>query len=82
MRNRVKTIRAHSSIFAEGYGSNSDTFPSSKSFPGLLMLRVPEGVEVSAPGKPSFLIPWGNIRSVDLYEGEYVVEENTKSQAV
>lgn len=70
MRNRVKLVRTHQSLFAEGYGSNGNTFPS-KTFPGLLMLRAVDGVEVSAAGKPSFLIPWGNISSVDLFEEEY-----------
>jgi hypothetical protein len=79
MRNRVKIIRCHSTLFAEGYGSNGDVFPGAKSYPGLLMLRVPEGVEVSATGRGSFLVPWGNIKSVDLYEE---TSENKVSQAV
>lgn len=83
MRNQVKIIRTHQTIFAEGYGNNGNVFPSKSSIPGLLMLRVTEGVEISAPGKPSFLVPWGNISSVDLYEYEYkTTSENKVSQAV
>jgi len=67
MRNRVKIIRTHSALFADGYGNNGTTFPA-KTFLGLEMLRTPEGVEVSATNRPSFLVPWGNIVSVDLYE--------------
>ncbi len=70
MRNRVKLIRTHQALFAEGYGSAGTTFPSMKSFPGLVMIRTAEGVEVSATGKGSFLVPWGNIVAVDLYEEE------------
>lgn len=76
MLTKVKLIRTHQALFAEGYGSNGNVFPS-KTYAGLKMTRAPEGVEVSATNRPSFLIPWGNIVSVDLYP-----EDNTPSQAV
>lgn len=83
MRNRIKTVRAHTSIFADGYGGNSDTFPGAgKTHAGLVMLRTPEGVEVTSDSKKSFLIPWGNIKSVDLYEDETPLPGNTGPQAV
>jgi hypothetical protein len=87
MRNRVKIIRTHQTLFAEGYGQGGNVFPGSKVIQGLLMIRAVEGVEVSATGRPSFLVPWGNISCVDLFEEEYkgpfkAEDTNKVSQAV
>lgn len=76
MRNRVKIIRTHQSLFAEGWGTQGNVFPAKNAIKDLLMLRTPEGVEVSAPGKRPFLVPWGNISAVDLFDEEYVPPTN------
>lgn len=56
-------------MFVEGWGELKNTLPApSKTFNGLIMTREVEGVEVSAPGKPSFLVPWGNIAVAELAE--------------
>lgn len=75
MRTKVKTLRTHQSMFAFGWGDLKNVLPPpSKTFPGLEMIRAQEGVEVSSPGKISFLVPWGNIVLVELFE-----EDKTKS---
>ncbi len=69
MRTRVRTLRTHQSMFAFGWGDLKNVLPApNKTFPGLEMIRASEGVEVSAPGKISFLVPWGNISLAELVE--------------
>lgn len=86
MRTRVTRVRTHQNMFVEGWGELKNTLPApSKTFSGLLMTREVEGVEVSAPGKPSFIVPWGNIAVAELAEEPKSVaklSENIKSQAV
>lgn len=85
MRNRVKLVRTHNPVFAEGYGQQGTSFPS-KTIPGIVMLRASDGVEVSAPGRVSFLIASSMIASMDFYEevvlGSTPLKEPKESSAV
>jgi hypothetical protein len=63
----VTQLKAKESIHVVGWGELGIVLPNTgKSFKGLEMTREIDGVEVSADGKVSFLIPWTNIKVVQL----------------
>lgn len=74
MLKNVKIVRTHSTLFADGWAINKDVLPGEKTIPGLKMIRVAEGVEVSATGLTPFLIPWGNIKTVHFSKQEEAEE--------
>ncbi len=78
MSSKVAFLRTQTPLFVTGWGDLKTTLPTSnKTFIGLSMSRVAEGVEVSATGRPSFVVPWGNIVHAELAK-----DEEVKSQAV
>jgi hypothetical protein len=67
MSRKVDALVTHDTMFVNGWGNLDKTIPSkSKSVPGLSMVEGLNGIEVSAPGRVTFVVPYAHIKLWEL----------------
>ncbi len=69
MPRKVQALVTHDTLFVTGWGNLDKNLPNSKkTHPGFEMYEGAYGIEVSALGRISFVVPYAHVKSYELAE--------------